>query len=109
MKAICSIALLVIAFSACNETNKTGTTSASKNYVTTIAEMHKIVVGNGEAVYQAEGKNHDMQTMSFVITETKPGGGPPLHVHPVEEAHVVLSGTVKYIIGDTVFTVTAPF
>lgn len=71
--------------------------------------MKKIEVGNGETVYQAEGKNHGMSSMSFVITETQPGGGPPLHTHPVEEAHVVLSGRVKYTINDSVFTVQAPY
>lgn len=28
-----------------------------------------------------------------------PNGGPPLHTHTVEEAHVVLSGRVRYVIG----------
>lgn len=79
------------------------------NCVIPLTAMKKVDVGNGETVYQAEGKYHDMKTMSFVITETQPGGGPPLHTHPVEEAHVVLSGRVKYIIGDTVFTVDAPY
>ena len=77
--------------------------------VITQDKMHRIDVGNGEVVHQAEGKKHGMSSMSFVITETKPGGGPPLHVHPVEEAHVVLSGKVKYIVGDSVFTVEAPY
>lgn len=67
------------------------------------------MVGDGETVYQAEGKNHGINSMSFVITETAPGGGPPLHVHPTEEAHVVLSGTVTYFIDDSIFTVTAPY
>lgn len=71
--------------------------------------MKRIDVGDGEVVYQAEGKNHGMNDMSFVITETQPGGGPPLHVHPTEEAHVVLSGTVTYYIADSVFTVSAPY
>lgn len=78
-------------------------------YVTKLEDMHRIDVGDGEVVYQMEGKNYNMKDMSFVITETKPGGGPPLHIHPTEEAHIVLSGTVKYIIGDSIFTVEAPF
>jgi mannose-6-phosphate isomerase-like protein (cupin superfamily) len=78
-------------------------------YVTKLADMQRREVGGGETVYQAEGKNHGMQTMSFVITETQPGGGPPLHTHPVEEAHVVLKGTVTYTIGDSVFQVSAPY
>ena len=77
--------------------------------VITQNDMHKVDAGNGEVVYQAEGKNHGMKTTSFVITETAPGGGPPLHVHPTEEAHVVLNGMVTYYIGDSVFTVSAPY
>lgn len=37
------------------------------------------------------------------------GGGPPLHIHPTEEAHVVLTGRVTYYIDDSVFTEDAPF
>jgi mannose-6-phosphate isomerase-like protein (cupin superfamily) len=80
-----------------------------KDYATQLADMHKIDVGNGETVYQAEGKNYNFENLSFVITETKPGGGPPLHTHPIEEAHIVLSGTVTYFIDDSVFTVSAPY
>jgi quercetin dioxygenase-like cupin family protein len=78
-------------------------------HVITLADMKRIDVGDGETVYQAEGKDHGMETMSFVITETQPGGGPPLHTHPTEEAHVVLTGKVTYYIADSVFTVTAPY
>ena len=78
-------------------------------YITQLADMRRIDVGGGETVYQAEGRDHGMQDLSFVITETQPGGGPPLHTHPVEEAHVVLKGTVTYTISDSVFTVAGPY
>ena len=78
-------------------------------YVTRLADMRRIDVGGGETVYQAEGRNHGMKGLSFVLTETQPGGGPPLHIHPVEEAHVVLKGRVTYTISDSIFTVTAPY
>jgi quercetin dioxygenase-like cupin family protein len=97
-------ALLFVCIAACkNKTEK------HAPYVIKMANMRKIDVGNGETVYQAEGKNYGVQNTSFVITETQPGGGPPLHTHPTEEAHVVLSGTVTYFIGDSIFTVSAPF
>lgn len=83
--------------------------TGSAFHLTRLDEMHRIDVGDGEVVYQAEGRDHHMRSMSFVITETQKGGGPPLHVHPVEEAHVVLSGRVTYFIADSIFTVTAPF
>ncbi len=101
--------LLCLLGLSCNNETKMTPAKSNERYVTALADMHKIVVGDGETVYQAEGKNIDMETMSFVITETQPGGGPPLHIHPTEEAHVVLSGTVKYFIADSVFTVTAPY
>lgn len=97
--------LLLLLLAACTTPQK----PAANNYVIPLEDMKKIEVGNGETVYQAEGKNHGMRNMSFVITETQKGGGPPLHVHPKEEAHVVMSGKVKYIIGDSVFTVSAPY
>jgi len=43
------------------------------------------------------------------MSETQPGGGPPLHKHETEEAHVVYSGHVEYIIGDRRFKVVAPY
>lgn len=102
-----------VLLSACttntDKTNNGKTGTADKNYTITQADMKRIDVGDGEVVYQAEGKNHGMRNMSFVITETQPGGGPPLHVHPEEEAHIVLSGRVKYFIDDSVFTVDAPY
>lgn len=100
-------ALVILACLSCNQTEKKA--QPTQGYVTSLADMKKIVVGDGETVYQAEGKNHGINSMSFVITETAPGGGPPLHVHPTEEAHVVLSGTVTYFIDDSIFTVTAPY
>ena len=54
----------------------------------------------GEAGYYAFGGQYGFDSLSFVITETHPGGGPPLHTHSVEEAHVLLSGTMEYVIGD---------
>lgn len=98
---------VIALLSSCTENASQNVNSA--NYLIKQSDMKKIDVGNGETVYQAEGKNHSMQSMSFVITETQPGGGPPLHFHPTEEAHVVLNGTVTYFISDSIFTVTAPY
>ena len=44
--------------------------------------------------------DYGFDRLSFVLTETQPNGGPPLHTHTVEEGHVVLSGRVTYVIGD---------
>ncbi|WP_417603151.1 cupin domain-containing protein [Owenweeksia hongkongensis] len=79
------------------------------NYVTQLKNIEKKDVGNGEFVYQMEGKDLDFQSLSFAITETNPGGGPPLHTHTSEEAHIVMDGNITYVIGDSIFNVNGPF
>lgn len=104
-----TILLLFVLLAACGQEQNNANTISDKRTVATLKDMRYIDVGGGEAVYQMEGKNFEMNDMSFVITETKVGGGPPLHIHPTEEAHIVLSGKVKYIVGDSIFTVEAPY
>ncbi|MGZ5445894.1 MAG: cupin domain-containing protein [Thermoanaerobaculia bacterium] len=63
----------------------------------------------GEFTHRLTGDQYGFQSLSFIITETHPGGGPGLHVHDVEEAHVLLEGTAEYVVGDQRFTVQAPY
>ena len=63
----------------------------------------------GEAGYFAFGKQYGFESMSFIITETQPQGGPPLHTHAAEEAHILLSGSMDYIIGEQRVTATASY
>lgn len=63
----------------------------------------------GEFTYRLTGDQYGFEALSFIVTETHPGGGPGLHVHDVEEAHVLLEGTAEYRVGDKTFTVTAPY
>jgi mannose-6-phosphate isomerase-like protein (cupin superfamily) len=63
----------------------------------------------GEFTHRLNGDEYGFDTLSFIITDTHPGGGPGLHVHDTEEAHVLLSGTAQYRIGDKTFTVQAPY
>lgn len=63
----------------------------------------------GEFTYRLTGDQYGFETLSFIITETHPGGGPGLHVHDTEEAHILLEGTAQYQIGDKTFTVRAPY
>ena len=63
----------------------------------------------GEFTHRLDGDQYGFETLSFIISETHPGGGPGLHVHDTEEAHVLLQGTVQYQIGDKRFTVQAPY
>ena len=63
----------------------------------------------GEFGHAMEGANYGFKSLSFIITDTQPGGGPPLHVHECEEAHVLLEGTASYVLGDQRFTVKGPY
>ena len=63
----------------------------------------------GEFGHRLTGDEYGFDSLSFIITETHPGGGPGLHVHDTEEAHVLLSGTARYRIGNDTFTVQAPY
>jgi hypothetical protein len=47
----------------------------------------------GEFTYRLMGDEYGFETLSVFITETYPGGGPGLHVHDVEEAHILLEGS----------------
>jgi len=63
----------------------------------------------GEFTYRLTGDQYGFDALSLYISETHPGGGPGLHTHDTEEAHVLLEGTVKYRVGDKTFTVQAPY
>lgn len=63
----------------------------------------------GEFTHRLNGDQYGFETLSFIITETHPGGGPGLHVHDTEEAHVLFQGTAQYRIGDRTFTAQAPY
>jgi len=63
----------------------------------------------GEYGHFLEGQHYGFNALSLIITETHPGGGPPLHTHECEEAHILLEGSTSYVIGDQRFTVTAPY
>lgn len=63
----------------------------------------------GEFTHRLTGDQYGFETMSFIVTETHPGGGPGLHVHDVEEAHVLLHGRAEYRVGDSTFYVDGPY
>jgi mannose-6-phosphate isomerase-like protein (cupin superfamily) len=63
----------------------------------------------GEFTHRLTGDQYGFESLSFIVTETHPGGGPGLHVHDTEEAHVLLEGRAEYRIGDQTFTVQAPY
>ena len=63
----------------------------------------------GEFGHAMEGLDYGFKSLSFIMTATQPGGGPPLHVHECEEAHVVLEGKATYVLGGQRFTVEGPY
>jgi len=65
--------------------------------------------GPGEYVHVMEGQRHGYQNLTVGITYTAPGGAPPMHTHVGEEAHVLLEGTILYALGDSIFTLEAPY
>src|SRR5437870_5695167 len=65
---------------------------SSSDYVFKLNQMIGFYDVPGEFGHAMEGAQYGFESLSFIITETQPGGGPPLHVHESEEAHVLLEG-----------------
>jgi mannose-6-phosphate isomerase-like protein (cupin superfamily) len=63
----------------------------------------------GEYTHRLDGERYGFESLSFIITDTQPNGGPNLHVHDFEEAHILLEGTAKYQMGDKTFSAEAPY
>lgn len=82
---------------------------AASNYVVRFEQMARIAAGEGETIHLLRGDAHGFKNLSFILTETAPGGGPPLHTHESEEAHILTAGTMSYVIGDQTFVVSAPY
>lgn len=81
----------------------------ASDYVVELEQMKKLDAGVGETIYLLNGQAHGFRSLSFILTETAPGGGPPLHTHESEEAHVLTSGTMSYVVGDKRFVASAPY
>ena len=69
---------------------------SSSDYVFKLDQMISFYDVPGEFGHAMEGAPYGFESLSFIITETQPGGGPPLHVHESEEAHVVLEGKATW-------------
>ena len=82
---------------------------SSSDYIFKPDQMTSFYDVPGEFGHAMEGAQYGFESLSFIITETQPGGGPPLHVHQSEEAHVLLEGKVTYVVGDQRFTVEGPY
>ena len=63
----------------------------------------------GEYGWILEAHAHGFERISLIMTDTLPGGGPPLHKHACEEAVVVPAGAhMRYLIGDRTYDVRGP-
>ncbi len=80
-----------------------------KDYAANVEDLPTINPGPGEYVHVMEGYKNGYQNLVIGITETFPGGAPPMHTHKGEESHVLLEGEILYALGDTMFTITAPY
>ncbi len=74
-----------------------------------LQNMESFYVAPGEFGYFLNGKNFAFESLSFVLTNTQPGGGPPLHKHKTEEAHVVTEGEFLYYLDGERFKLKGPY
>jgi len=78
-------------------------------HAVTLDKLPVINPGPGEYVHVMEGQRNGYNNLTIGITETFPGGAPPMHSHEGEESHVLLDGDILYAMGDTMFTIKAPY
>ena len=79
------------------------------DYVIKLENMTSFYDVPGEFGHMVNGEDYGFDSLSFILTETHPHGGPPLHTHETEEAHVLVNGAVEYVIGDRRFSANGPY
>ena len=79
------------------------------DYAVQLEKLPVINPGPGEYVHVMEGQRNGYKNLTIGITETFPNGAPPMHSHEGEESHVLLEGEILYALGDTMFTINAPY
>jgi quercetin dioxygenase-like cupin family protein len=79
------------------------------DYALKLDQLPTINPGPGEYVHVMEGQRAGYNNLTIGITETFPGGAPPMHSHEGEESHVLLEGDIVYALGDTLFTISGPY
>lgn len=113
MKRYFPILMLTVSASCSQQTTPTAHTETvdplSSDYVTRLEEMEAIQAGLGENIHLLRGDQHGFRNLSFILAETAPGGGPPLHTHESEEAHILRDGKMEYVLGKDRFVVSAPY
>lgn len=59
----------------------------------------KDLPGN-ETSRQYEGLLHGNTNVAFFVSDTRPGKGPSLHLHPYAEIFIVLDGQLTFTVGE---------
>jgi mannose-6-phosphate isomerase-like protein (cupin superfamily) len=62
--------------------------------------------GFGDDTNEVQGRNHNA-SVSIIVVDAPPGGGPKLHRHPYEEVFVIQEGTATFTAGDETMEVRA--
>lgn len=89
--------------------NKSVSKFDTSDYVVQLKHMQEFYDLPGEFGHIAEGKDYGFHSLSFILTNTQPNGGPPLHTHESEEAHVLHEGSILYTMAGKTFTATGPY
>jgi quercetin dioxygenase-like cupin family protein len=81
-----------------------------ENFALSKKDLEVINPGPGEYVHVMEGQRHGYRNLTIGITDTAPGGAPPMHTHRGEESHVLTKGQkVMYALGDRLFVMEGPY
>lgn len=79
------------------------------DYIFRLSQMPSFYDVPGEFGHYMGGPEYGFEKLYFIITETHPCGGPPLHTHETEEAHVLIEGAATYAIGDQRLEARGPY
>ncbi len=61
---------------------------------------------HGGSAHRFEGYLHGDVDVSFFVSDTPPGNGPGLHIHPYAEVFVVQEGRLVFTVGDATVEAT---
>ena len=89
--------------------NKQVASFDTSDYVIQLKHMQEFYDVPGEFGHIADGKDYGFKSLSFILTNTQPNGGPPLHVHESEEAHVLHEGQMLYTMAGKSFSAKGPY
>ncbi len=65
-------------------------------------------IKSGNYFVELEGRYYGWDNATVQVTETGPGYGPPMHMHPVEEIFVLMEGEVAFTVGNQIHDMKAP-